>query len=89
MDWRSDRVPDSGSTGCEFKSHHCFSSLAAWASCLPQMCTLPTQEMNGIYPSALEIIVVTAWGVFSPGSQVGYGMFRPVIKARGLNIVKS
>ena len=51
--------------------------------------------MNGylayysIYPSAPEKIVVAAWGVCSPGSLAGYGMFRSAINARGLNIVKS
>ena len=29
VDWRSGRAPDSGSTGCEFESHHCFNSLTA------------------------------------------------------------
>ena len=38
---------------------------------------------------APEIVVVAAWGVCSPGSLAGYGMFRSTIKARGLNIVKS
>ena len=41
-------------------------------------------------PSAPEKIVVAAWGVCSPGSWAGYGIFRSaIIKARGLNIVKS
>ena len=29
VDWLSGRAPDSGSTGCEFESHHCFNSLTA------------------------------------------------------------
>ena len=73
VDWRSGRAPDSGSTGCEFESHHCFNSLTA----LGKLITTNVHPLDpgdewvpglGQYLPAPEKIVVAAWGVCSPGS---------------------
>ena len=76
--WRSSRALDLGSTCSKFEFHHCFNSLTA----LGKLLTANVHPLDPgdewvpglgqyIYPSALEIIVVAAWGVCSLGSQAG------------------
>ena len=81
--------------GAVVECHHCVNSLTAWSKLLTTNVHLLDPGLNGCltlnsnYLSAPEIIVVAAWGVCSPGCCAGYGMSASVIKAGGLNIVKS